>query len=342
MQIQSIDPSMRKLWKYVVVEEKFSPAVVELQKKLENCRVLRKSKVLWSDIRGIVKISRSSYYRYQKMVQEIGVKGVVRRSKKPKNFRKSNIPEETIALIKKIRMENPTYGKAKISVIIKRDHGVLISESSVGRVLKKLMASGKIQRSLSARPIKRKCIFRKHAKRWKYGENLPKVPGEMVQIDHMSVSKNNTYMKDFQAWDPLSKYVDAQVFTNATSHSAKKFLFQLIKNAPFKITSIQVDGGSEFMAEFEQACADLDIDLYVLPPKKPKYNGGVERSNRTFREELYAKDDLLADSVGAFKYELKAAVHKYNSYRPHQSIDFLTPFEYIHNLSGSSSQSNML
>ena len=111
----------------------------------------------------------------------------------------------------------------------------------------------------------------------------------MVQIDHISVSKNNTYLKDFQAWDPISKYVDAQVFTNATSHSAKKFLHQLITNTPFKISSIQIDSGSEFMAEFEQACADLDIALFVLPSKKPQYNGGVERSDRTFREEFYAR-----------------------------------------------------
>ena len=151
----------------------------------------------------------------------------------------------------------------------------------------------------------------------------------MVQIDHMSASKNNTYVKAFQAWGPIGKYVDAQVLTNATSHSAKKFLHQLIKYAPFKISSIQVDGGSEFIAEFEQACADLDIVLFVLPPKKPQYNRGVERSNRIFREEFYARSDLLADTVGALKAALKAAVAKYNSYRPHQSIDFLTPLEYI-------------
>ncbi|MSO14659.1 hypothetical protein [Rickettsiales endosymbiont of Trichoplax sp. H2] len=68
------------------------------------------------------------------------------------------------------------------------------------------------------------------------------------------------------------------------------------------------------MAEFEQACADLDITLFVL--KKPKYNGGFENSNRIFREKFYARNDLLTDSVGAFKAELKSAVFKYNSYRP--------------------------
>ena len=75
---------------------------------------------------------------------------------------------------------------------------------------------------------------------------------------------------------------------------------------------------------------------------KPEYNGGVERSNRIFREEFYARSDLLADTVNAFKVELKVAVAKYNSYRPHQSIDFLTPLEYIKNYNDLAHLSNML
>jgi hypothetical protein len=36
---------------------------------------------------------------------------------------------------------------------------------------------------------------------------------------------------------------------------------------PYKIRSIQVDGGSEFMMEFEETCRELDIPLVVLPPE---------------------------------------------------------------------------
>jgi putative transposase len=157
----------------------------------------------------------------------------------------------------------------------------------------------------------------------------------------MSVTKNQISFKHFQAWDKLSKYINADVCSNATSNAAKTFLLKLVAEAPFKITSVQVDGGSEFMADFELACKDLDIALYVLPPKKPKYNGGVERGNRIFREEFYARNDLLADSIGAMKFALKLAIQKYNSFRPHRALDFLTPFEYLRNLSEVSSQSNM-
>ena len=66
------------------------------------------------------------------------------------------------------------------------------------------------------------------------------------------------------------------------------------------------------MDEFEETCAELNIPLIVLPPAKPKYNGGVERGNRIFREEFYNRNNLLADSIGAMRFELRKAVEKYN------------------------------
>ena len=53
---------------------------------------------------------------------------------------------------------------------------------------------------------------------------------------------------------------------------------ELVEKAPYKILSIQVDGGSEFMKEFEETCQELGIELFVLHPVSPKYNGGVSHS----------------------------------------------------------------
>jgi transposase len=122
-------------------------------------------------------------------------------------------------------------------------------------------------------------------------------------------------------------------WTGSKSASAAKFLNHVINAMPFPIKSIQVDGGSEFMRNFESECAKLNIALYVLPPKRPQYNGGVERGNRTFREEFYARRDLLADSLRHINHELQKAVLKYNSYRPHFSLKGRTPFEYYDTLS---------
>ena len=96
--------------------------------------------------------------------------------------------------------------------------------------------------------------------------------GERVQIDHMTVTKNGVCVKHFQAWDRTSKFLHAGVFSNAKASSSKRFLIDFIRKCPFKILSIQVDGGSEFMADFEDASRELKIPLLVLPPSKPTYS----------------------------------------------------------------------
>jgi len=150
-------------------------------------------------------------------------------------------------------------------------------------------------------------------------------------------------IKHFKAWERRSKYIHAGVFSNAKASSAKRFLTDFVARSPFPIEWVQVDGGSEFMAEFEDACAQLSIPLIVLPPKKPEYNGGVERGNRTFREEFYSREDLLEDSVRGMKAALSKALVKYNTYRPHRNLKGLTPMEYINNtLSETSSLSHFI
>ncbi len=109
---------------------------------------------------------------------------------------------------------------------------------------------------------------------------------ERVQIDYMTVTKNNTGFKYFQAWERKSKFIDAQVYSHVKRPSAKRFVRDLATKSPFKIHSFQADGSFEFIGEFEEACAKLGISLIVLPPKKPTYSGGVERGNRTFREKF--------------------------------------------------------
>ena len=79
----------------------------------------------------------------------------------------------------------------------------------------------------------------------------------------------------------------------------------------------------------EEGCAGLGIELYVFPPKRPQYNGGVEREICIFREEFYERRGFYAESVRAINAELQKVVHKYNSYRPHANLNMLTPLSYI-------------
>jgi len=61
-------------------------------------------------------------------------------------------------------------------------------------------------------------------------------------------------VKRFTGWNPRARFTVAQAFTRATSRAAGRFLGKVVDALPFPVRAMQVDGGSEFMAEFEKAC----------------------------------------------------------------------------------------
>ncbi len=126
-------------------------------------------------------------------------------------------------------------------------------------------------------------------------------------------------LKEFKAACPVTGLVVLRAYSRATSRNATHFLKSLITQLPFTLSSIQVDGGSEFRDEFEQACKDLSIKLYVLPPRKPEWNGCVERANGTSRYEFYPfyQGSL---TVAAVNRALADYQWTYNYYRPHDSL----------------------
>jgi len=330
MQINYLHKNIYKLYAYSRTQECLDVYRKKYEDKVYRWEKLASEGVSIATAQQILGFSRSTFYKMKKTLKGLE-KGISPPSKRPKKVNKPRWGEAELQLVLKVRRDNLTYGKEKIATILKRDHGFTMSESTVGRIITHLKAKGLITKSPSALRTKRKRNFQGHAKPWTYKEYKTMVMGERVQIDHMTVTKNNMCFKHFQAWDRRSKFIDAQVYSNAKSSSAKRFLLDFVKNSPYPILSIQVDGGSEFMAEFEDACAELEIPLIVLPPSKPTYNGGVERGNRTFREEFYNRSNLLADSIGAMRFELNKATEKYNTYRPHRVLKGLAPMEYINN-----------
>ncbi len=173
---------------------------------------------------------------------------------------------------------------------------------------------------------KRRRKFDRHARRWRYGARGRK-PGQMVQIDHTGVAIDAGFaVKESEAVCPVSKLCCMRAYSRATAACASTFLDRLIRQAPFDIESVQVDGGSESAAEFETACQRRGIELFVLPPRSPKYNGCVERANAAGRYEFHQfyAGEL---SVGALNVELTEFERFYNAYRPHQALGQRTPMQ---------------
>lgn len=317
-------------------ESEYSPIVYERLEKLKLFDRLRSEGCSLRTAFSALQVSKSTLYRWNSDYKKFGLTGLENGSNRPNNVRKTEWKQSSVQQILYLRKQNPLYGKAKIAVLLKRDYHIKLSTSTVGRILTNLIKRDQVKSAYfyCAKKRVKARVFNKHAQRWKHGMKAKK-PGDLFQIDHMSVFLAAGFrVKHFQGVCPVTKIVVEQVYSNATSRTAEQFLKHVQATLPFPLKSIQVDGGSEFKKDFEQSCEKLGIPLFVLPPKTPENNGAVERANGSAKYEFYTfyTGQLTLFSL---RKKLNIYVEKYNSYRPHQALQYLTPLQYYSSILGA-------
>lgn len=329
MQIHCIPKEFYYLAKHKAVA--ISVQADQRMQKLNLWKTLKEKKVGDEVIGQLLRVSRATLYRWKKRMAEKGPKGLGQTSRRPKHVRSpmwwgTELSEMILAL----REEYPSWGKDKLAVLLKRK-GWKTSSSTVGRVLLDLK-----RRGLLHEPPRGLVKIKKRRQRRPYAIRKPKdyriyQPGDLIQVDTMDVRPlEGRVVKHFTARDVISRWDVLEAHHRATAGTAAEFLDTILARMPFPVKAIQVDGGSEYRAGFEEACRSSGVQLFVLPPHSPKLNGRVERAHRTHLEEFYAvipknpQIELL--NIDLYKWE-----RVYNYIRPHQALDYLTPAEYIQN-----------
>jgi putative transposase len=273
-------------------------------------------------------VGRSTVYRWLGRYDRFHLETLEDRGSAPRRRRRPTWTLAQLQAVRSIRERYPRWGKDKLRILLRRA-GMVLSTSMVGRILRRLLRAGDLheprRRRMSVRP-----------RRWQrpYAIRTPagwavQAPGDLVQLDTLDIRPlPGQVWKQFTARDVVSRWDVVELGRRATAAAAAVVLDRLAERMPFPVRAISVDNGSEFMAEFETACAERGIRLFVLPPRSPKLHGAVERANRTHTEEFYEVTDAEPE-LAAFQVELRAWETVYNTIRPHQSLGYLTPAEYL-------------
>jgi transposase InsO family protein len=275
-------------------------------------------------------ISRQTFYRWWRRFDRHDLTTLEERSHRPRNVRQPTWSSDLAERVLALRKENPGWGKDKLVVLLAREK-FFVSVSMVGRILSALKRRGALHE-----PPKPTVLLRQHRKLRKrpWAVRKPKYwpiehPGDLVEMDTKEIRMRcGVILKHFSARDVISRWDVVEVHRRATSLAAARFLDTLLERFPFPVKALQVDGGSEFAAEFELACQHKQLPLFVLPPKSPKLNAHVERAHRTHHEEFY---QVHADSDQPLRLnrQLLRWEYTYNCVRPHQALAYLTPLEFI-------------
>lgn len=281
-----------------------------------------------------VGVPRATLYRWEKRAEF--------RSRRPRRPRAKTWTPALVRALERLRADFPMWGRAKLGPLLRRE-GFGVSDATVGRIIAHLVARGVAEPVPIARraaKTRRWTAKRHHAVRLPKGLKATE-PGGLVQIDTVFVQVGpESHLKHFTAYDPVAKWTLAKAFRRATAAAATRFLDKVLAEMPFPVKAIQVDGGSEFKAEFEAACRAKGIVLYELPPKRPQLNGAVERCNAAWRYEFHATHDLPTD-LDKLNPIIDSFAHLYNHHRPHGALGGRTPASYLITRTGEPSASQM-
>jgi len=266
-------------------------------------------------------LSRQTVRRWLKRFKLQGAIGLNNHSSRPKRLRQPTTSSEIVSAVIKVRQANPTWSKYKIEAYLRDNEGIRVSCSTVGRILKR--------RNLISPKVSRKRIKAALHPRMRYPRDLViKRPGDLIQIDTKYLTGiAGIKLYQFTAIDVLTKLRVLHVSTLLSSKQGEKFLGRCIKEFPFEIQAIQTDNGSEFLKLFDRACSKLEIKHYFIEPRSPKQNSYVERSIRTDKYEFYQQGKMRSSTKQLLPL-VKEWQNHYNTVRPHQSLNYLTPQAY--------------
>lgn len=233
------------------------------------------------------------------------------------------------------------WGKEKIAIVLKRDHGIKVNPNTVNSYLHKHKRispeiSLKNQKAWGAKKARENGEVELRVKYRPPKEIKDLSPGALIEKDMKYVPKyarndmskfgenffnQHTEICSFTRVRTLELARDGGAEGSTQAHIASRERF------PFNIACENTDNGSENNGEFREQLQDENVFHFYSNIGTPTDNPRVERSHLTDEVEFYKKGGLKR-TFEEQKRALAEWEHLYNFVRPHQALGYLTPMKF--------------
>jgi len=299
------------------------------------------------------KKSRSTIFLWKQRLAKAGGKlsSLAPGDRAPKHKRKRIVSSFIIEFIINYRTKHPGADKTTITPVLIpacAQAGIKpVSESTVGRIIHDLKERGSLPKNKrislnggrgKVYEIKSKKATRKIRRKGFH----PARPGDLVEMDSVSIFVDGIKRYLFTGIDITTRFAFAYVYKSDSSANGRDFLNKFARVAPFPLSRIQTDNGSEFLKHFTQSCVENELVHFFNYPRHPQSNGHLERFNRTVQEQFADWNTDNLDEPEVFNRGLMEYLIWYNTEKPHRGIGKMPPLRYYLEKYVSPHQSNML
>lgn len=273
-------------------------------------------------------ITKKTFHKWLKRFNTNSLSTLEELKRTPLTKRQWQVTREEEANIITLRKKNMEYGKKKLKALYLREYGYVISTWKIERVIRRynLFPEQIKHRYQVEKRSKQKPKVRIHTVKERLQEN--EEFGFLWHVDTVVIWWYGKRRTILTAIEDKTKIAYARVYKTNTTTYTKDFLERLMYLVEGKIKIMHSDNGSEFAGLFEQTCKELAIQQIYSRPHTPKDNPVLERFNNTIQYEWLKYSEVGLDDIPDANTDLTHWLIKYNSYRPHASLDYKTPLEY--------------
>jgi transposase InsO family protein len=269
-------------------------------------------------------IHRSYFYRWKTRYDKHRLSSLENKPTVPEKQRTPSYSRELVSNVRNIREQDPTYSGKKIRPILMRELSAVPSVSTRGRLISR---ENLFFRSDVKRHKKHSKAAKKAHERTRKPHNLAASgPGQIIEFDmkHSYLLGQKQYA--FCAVDLFNREALIHIASSPSSLNAKAALKKVVERFGTGV-SIVNDNGSENRAQAEDYLASLNITQYWARPYTPKDKPFVERLIGRLQRECLDYN-YAPMNCGELAAVVDLWLDTYHFYRPHQSLDFLTPAEF--------------
>ena len=263
-------------------------------------------------------ISRSKFYFWFNRFSELNLKTLEDKSSIPKHKKKWLPDPIVLKRMIALRKQYIHWSKIKLSYVYYNLYGEKISSWQFQRVIQEFKLY----------PVRRvkKCA-QNGAKKQLISFNIRQSAKNLFSLDTKVLHLFGKKYYILFSVAHTGKLAYARCYTTHSSFAVRDFLNRLEYLLGARPEIILTDNGSEFQKHFEHACQKKKIIRYYSRVRTPKDNPEIERMIKTYVEEWLCDGKWSPSLYGMNKY-ITDFIITYNTIRPHENLNYLTPLAY--------------